>query len=266
MKKILATVMAAIIMATSLFSATTAQAATTADFNTEVQTRYDTIMASMQAKIVNGVDGNDILYSVGWYEDLEPLEVAARCIYGEAPWWIADKKCVAMVLWNRREKSWYPDTLYDVAVQAGQFAAITGDEDETEGARIVDITTSSWQNALRFACIIWTARVLGVEPDSYISVPTGFTDQLFFLSYGSFFSKTYDVDSGVDSDNDGENEIVSYMTNSEGTFEISDIFVPVHGAFDSVTAAKAAYDASTNAAWGLPYNAIGERVNIYFSR
>ena len=44
MKKILATVMAAIIMATSLFAATTAQAATTADFNTEVQNRYNTII------------------------------------------------------------------------------------------------------------------------------------------------------------------------------------------------------------------------------
>lgn len=251
--------MAVIIMANSLFSATAAQAATTADFNTEVQNRYNAIMASMQAKIVNGVDGNDILYSAGWYEDLEPLEVAARCIYGAAPWWIADKKSVAMVMWNRRELSRYPDTLYDVIVEDGEFPIITGSEDETVRARNVDITSASWQNALRYACIIWTARVLGVEPDSYLGVPSGFTNQTHFMSCSDLLVLAYDIDTN----SDGIKDSIQIM-DADGSYIIGSIFIPVHGLFTSSGTARNAYTNASNATLGKPYNAEGEWVNAYF--
>lgn len=257
MKKLLATLLAAVLLATSLLSTatvSTAEAASTADFNTEVETRYNAIMTEMEAREANDAYGNYIDYKENWYADLEPIEAAARMICGEAPWWIADKKCVAMVVWNRREKSWYPDTLYDVVVQTKQFLALTGSEEETIAAREIKCSTASWKNALRYVCIIWTARVLGVEPDSYLGVPTGYTDQLFFLSYDSFFAKAYDSGS------------VSKMSTSEGEITISDIFVPVHGTFSSVAAAEAAYNNENNASLGLPYDKDGERVNIYYSR
>ncbi len=253
MKRLLAAVLVAALLVTSLFPAMTADAAS--DFDTAVETRYNTIMASVRSRAVGGKC--EINYTTNWYANLEPLEVAARLIYGEAPWWIADKKCVAMVVWNRRELSWYPDTLYDVIVAPDQFKAITGTAGETATARTVYVETRSWQNALRYACIIWTARVKGVQPHSYLGVPEDFKGQIFFKSYKSFFIVGKAKDEG---------ETSMLYSDGEGWVVISDIFVPVHGAFGSVTEARKAYDNPNNPKDELPYYADGESVNIYYYR
>ncbi|MBQ6876531.1 MAG: cell wall hydrolase [Lachnospiraceae bacterium] len=243
MKRFVVMMLVSIMLVVTAMPTMKAKAASTAD------EWYNITMASMRAKVVNGTDGNDIAYSATWYSGLSEVEVLARLLYAEAPWWIADKKCVAMVLWNRVQVGWYASTLYGVAVQNGQFATITGSVNETAGARIVDIESASWQNALRYACTIY---VTGTTNPKWALGISEFSYQRDFRSFLSFNGKAYDLS--------GEPHI-----NIDGTeYGIYDIYIPVHGYFETVAEAVNQYLSPSNAENNLPYYADGEGVNIYF--
>lgn len=257
MKRKIAVVLAFVLLLTAVMpgmtsfasnSVETTSARSASALQAAAQTRYNAVMAA-------GVELID--YSDDWYESVTPVELGARLIYAEAPYWKADKQGVAWVLWYRRQASHFPNTFYDIAVDPGEFASITGgvdadyDErvDNTERARLVDTTSPAWQNSLMYACILWAAVVDGYDPSLVLPIPSGYTNQMYFCSYGSFFRSASDVNGQPKKD--GQN--------------IYRIWVPVLGAFSTVTAAKTAYDNPNNIANELPAPQDLECVNVYYN-
>lgn len=258
MKRKIAVVLAFVLLLTAVMpgmtsfasnSVETTSARSASALQAAAQTRYNAVMAA-------GVEA--IEYSANWYENVTPVELGARLIYAEAPYWKADKQGVAWVLWYRRQSSSFPNTFYDIAVQSGQFAVITGgvnaDYDErvanTERARIVDTTSAAWQNSLMYACILWAAAVEGHDPSLALPIPSEYTNQMYFCSYWSFFGSASDDVNGQPKKS-GQN--------------IYKIWVPVLGEFSTVAGAKAAYDNPNNIANGRPAPQDLECVNVYYN-
>ena len=264
MKQKIAIMLATLMLLTSVFPTMTSLAAndestattySASALQASAQRRYNEVMAAGVKKIE---------YSENWYENVTPVELGARLIYAEAPFWKADKQAVAWVMWYRRADNTgdFKDvnTLYDVIVQSGQFATITGGaspsltEEErkanTKAAREVDVTTQSWQNALMYACIIWAAAAEGYNPALVLPIPTGYTNQMYFCAFWSFFqSDTYDT-------NDGP--VKDYKP-------IKQIFIPVHGGFLTVAEAQRVYYNENNLSLELPYPKDKECVNVFYN-
>ena len=131
---------------------------------------------------------------LGWYEDLSDVEILARLIYGENPKNRQDQKAVMWVLFNRVQKSWYPNTLREVATATGQFATITGYG--SQDARTPAVGSEKWRHATWLACALCTATDENVL-QTLVNKPGGIDEQTSFRALYNFVERCEDSPQGI---------------------------------------------------------------------
>ncbi len=217
--------------------------------------------------IINSSDfGKEKGYSSDWYANLHGLDIIVRLIYAEAPYWVIDKQATGWVLWSRRQttnEGVGDGTLFGVATAPGQFSTITGkrtpEKDPTFHARVVSTASDSWKFSADVASKLWAVEEAinngeNVTPYGLLTKPYGYTGQLFFCSYDSFF----------ENEDRAEDKDKKMYKNGQ---EIKDVFIPALGTFTSVEAAEAAYNWNGNEdSDELPTPYATNRVNIYYNR
>lgn len=147
----------------------------------------------------NASHGNDIQYNAagsGWCSNLSDQELLSRLIYGECTYadtgYHEQRAAIAYVVYNRVEYpgNRFPNTPRGVAIQAGEFAVISGDTNDTANARLhIEKTTTAWSEASNLACVLVCTHAAAVSINAYHPRPSGITNQMFFLSKGSWESK-----------------------------------------------------------------------------
>lgn len=141
-----------------------------------------------------------IAYSMTWYDQtLDDIDLITRLIYGEMgysvsgeDWDYEQRKAIAWVLFNRMQYSAerFPNTLRDVCIQTGEFSAITGNTDDTAGARYANgsvANVESWKEALLTACYLYVSSTETIMT-ALIKAPVDYNDQLFFCSYNTYMA------------------------------------------------------------------------------
>ncbi len=225
----------------------------------------------------NGTYAKSIAYSANWYQSSSIgayIEVVNRTVFGEAPFWITDKRAVALTIYYRRlsnDTSFYgaDRSLYGVVVKPMQFAALTGSSGATEAARMPQLAsnwTSKWDNCATAVGAIWGAVVGNGSPSEAMAIPVGYSGQLFFRSPGTFFG------TGINNPVMDESKSHAYDLNGAAYYmavdengnvtrsRIKDICVPGVGVYQTVAAARTAYVNS-----GRGFDSTDDTCNVYFS-
>lgn len=232
-----------------------------------VSSTATTYFNSIMEKTNDGTYGRQFnTHESGWYTSLEYIETVVRLVYAEAPWWLADKQATSWVLWNRRQSTesrfLAVNTLYDVAVQPGEFTSITGESNATGTARKPDVTIPSWRNSANYVSMIWAAAIVGGDatPSGLLPVPTGYTGQLDFRGYSSFFveNPTYTQNYAFTRNGVPYYHMYNSKTGTASEARIYHICIPGVGVYESIEEAKEKYYTKYD-------NIAGEKVNIYFS-
>lgn len=142
-----------------------------------------------------------------WTSGLSDVELLARTIYGEFTYskelssytgnYYDQRRAVAWVIQNRIGSSKFPNTMRATVTQKDAFGVITGDEDETSGARNPIKRSSAWQDAILLASYIYCANTGNYGPYSASSImykglgkPTGISNQLYFVKIATW-NKNY---------------------------------------------------------------------------
>ncbi len=148
-----------------------------------------------------------------WTSDLDEVELVARTIYGEFSYELktssytgdyqAQRAAVAWVIQNRVTSTGFPSTATGVVKETDQFATITGTSSETSNARSPQTNTDAWDEALRFAIIMYCGNnysYTGYSTNGIISTkmsrPTGIFDQKYFVSK-TIWKERYDSTYGT---------------------------------------------------------------------
>lgn len=138
-----------------------------------------------------------------WTSGLDEIELVARTIYGEFGFDVnntdytgdyqAQRAAVAWVIQNRVTSAGFPSTATEVVKQEEQFASITGSYDETNAARGPITNTEAWDEALRFAIIMYCGNnysYTGYSKNGIISTklnkPAGINNQKYFVAKGTW--------------------------------------------------------------------------------
>lgn len=155
---------------------------------------YDAIINMYTSLINNSSHGCNIEYSTsgaGWTIYLPDNEILSRLIYGECTFsgtgYNDQRAAVAWVVKNRVK---YPGTRFPnnprgVATQIGEFAVISGTANDTENARKNIEKNTAWSEATMMACEILVCPTDALF-ENFLPKPTGYTNQLFFLSKNSW--------------------------------------------------------------------------------
>ena len=134
---------------------------------------------------------------------MDEIELVARTIYGEFGFDVnntdytgdyqAQRAAVAWVIQNRVTSAGFPSTATEVVKQEEQFASITGSYDETNAARGPITNTEAWDEALRFAIIMYCGNnysYTGYSKNGIISTklnkPAGINNQKYFVAKGTW--------------------------------------------------------------------------------
>ena len=150
-------------------------------------------------QLMNNSDhGKDIEYNYngnGWCSALSDAEVISRLIYGEcgyegsgyeASGYYAQRKAVGWVLQNRYDYSSnrFPNNFKEIAMQTDEFKVISGPNNATAIARKGILRESgSWAECTKIAASLMCSFNAS-EFSAMISKPSGFSNQMFFVSLG----------------------------------------------------------------------------------
>ena len=145
-------------------------------------------------QLMNNSDhGKDIEYNYngnGWCSALSNVEVISRLIYGECGYegsgYYAQRKAVGWVLQNRYDYSStrFPNNFKEIAMQTDEFKVISGPNNATAIARKGILRESgSWAECTKIAASLMCSFNAS-EFSAMISKPSGFSNQMFFVSLG----------------------------------------------------------------------------------
>lgn len=160
-------------------------------------------------------------------------------------------------------------SLYGVVTAPYQFTALVGGSGATEAARCpkgAPNWTAKWNNCAAAVGAVWGTVLAGSSnPSEAMTIPTGYNGQLYFRSPGTFFGIGLDdpVTDRTTShayDDGSQAYYVAVEENGKVTVSaIKDICVPGVGCYQTVAAAREAYEKN-----GRDFTDTGTS-NVYFT-